>query len=344
MLLLDDDRAILEIYKELIARLPSRPDVQVADSGAAAVSLLETEEFNLLVSDLRMAEMDGFQVLAIVRRRHPALRTVVMTALNDAHFRARAYALGVDLFIKKPTTAEEWEMLCDSIEWLLQSEAQGGFRGIQNKSLVDIIQLECLSHCNSVLRIINGPAEGWIWFDSGEIIDSAHGDLTGEAAFRAILAWKSGYFEILPPDKGRERAIFNSYQSLLLESAQTIDENRSLAGHQTDMLRGPVAEDFTRYPGVKFVVSADGPETVEAWGVENAEPLAVWIRTTMERFHKLGLDLQLGPVTQLDGVSGQTQLVVVSAGPRDICLGMDKHSTSDQLRQTLEKVLSKWNS
>lgn len=343
VLLLDDDRAILEVYKELIARLPSRPDVHVADSGKAAMSMMETEGYSLVVSDLRMAEMDGFQVLAIVRRRLPQLRTVVMTALSDLHFRARAYSLGVDLFLKKPSTPEEWELFCDSIEWLLQSEAKGGFRGIQNKSLVDIIQLECLSHCNSVLRIIDGPSEGWIWFDCGEIVDAAFGDLAGEDAFRQILGWKSGYFEVLPPDKTRTRTIFNSYQSLLLESAQVLDENLDSQTHDLDTPQG-TGGDLSQFPGVKFVVAADGPDSIEAWGLENADRVGAWIRKTMERFHTLGLNLQLGPVTQMDAVSGQNQLVMVSHGPRDICVAMDKSTSTDKMRQALEKVLDKWKS
>ena len=83
---MDDDRAILEVYKELIARLPSRPDVQVADSGAAAVALLETEEFSLIVSDLRMfthpntEQLDPIPVAEVVT---PALRFLSNESRDD---------------------------------------------------------------------------------------------------------------------------------------------------------------------------------------------------------------------------------------------------------------------
>ena len=79
ILILDDEHDILEIYQEILARLPSQPEIHTADNGARAIALLESEPFNLLLVDLRMPTMDGFQVLAIVRRKFPALRVVVMT-------------------------------------------------------------------------------------------------------------------------------------------------------------------------------------------------------------------------------------------------------------------------
>src|SRR5213079_379353 len=101
ILILDDEHDILEIYQEILARLPSQPEIHTADNGARALALLESEPFNLLVSDLRMPTMDGFQVLAIVRRKFPALRMVVMTAAEDEQFRARAYEMEINIYKEK---------------------------------------------------------------------------------------------------------------------------------------------------------------------------------------------------------------------------------------------------
>ncbi|MEW6161374.1 MAG: response regulator, partial [Verrucomicrobiota bacterium] len=152
LLLLDDDQDVVELYREILSQLPSQPEIHTATSGARAISLLESEPFTLLLSDLKMPKMDGLQVLTIVRRKFPHLRTAVMTSGVDEQFRARAYALGVDLFLEKPNTSKEISFFLDCIESLLGREQAGGFRGVQSKSLVDIIQLECLSGSSSVLR------------------------------------------------------------------------------------------------------------------------------------------------------------------------------------------------
>src|SRR5678815_1064081 len=99
ILILDDEHDILEIYQEILARLPSQPEIHTADNGPRAIALLESEPFNLLLVDLRMPQMDGFQVMAIVRRKFPSLRVVVMTSVEDDQFRARAYAMGIDCLL-----------------------------------------------------------------------------------------------------------------------------------------------------------------------------------------------------------------------------------------------------
>src|SRR5205807_10437436 len=137
VLLLDDDQDLLELYREMLARLPSQPEIHTATSGARAISLLESEPFSLLISDLNMPKMDGLQVLTIVRRKFPQLRTAVMTSVVDAQFRTRAYAMGIDLFLEKPNTSQEISFFLDCIESLLGREMDaGGLRGMQSQSLV----------------------------------------------------------------------------------------------------------------------------------------------------------------------------------------------------------------
>src|SRR5438552_16000070 len=200
ILLLDDDPDLLDMYREILSQLPSRPEIFTANSGSRAMAMLEANDFRLLISDLKMPKMDGLQVLSIVRRKYPQLRTVVLTSVVDEQFRSRVYALGVDLFWHKPGTEQEIKMFLECLESLLGRETEGGFRGIQSKSLVDIIQLVCITHSSSVLRITNEPLSGTIWILTGDLIDAEAGELSGETAFQKILSWRTGVFETLPPE------------------------------------------------------------------------------------------------------------------------------------------------
>src|SRR5436305_5859756 len=199
VLMLDDDPKLLDTYQHILAGLPSQPEIHTANSGPRAMAMLESEQFRLLICDLRMPKMDGLQVLSIVRRKYPQLRTVALTSIHDEQYRSRAYALCVDLFWHNPTNEQEIKMFLECIESLLGKERDSGFRGVQSKSLVDIIQLECISQSSSVLRITNGPLTGRIWIQDGELIDAEAADLRAEAAFQKILSWKMGSFETLPP-------------------------------------------------------------------------------------------------------------------------------------------------
>ena len=127
ILLVDDDPGLLEMYRELLAQLPSRPEICTAPSGTRAMAMLEAEPFRLLVCDLKMPKMDGLQVLSIVRRKYPELRTVALTAVLDEQFRSRVYALGVDLFWHKPATPQETKMFLECLESLLGQDADSKF-------------------------------------------------------------------------------------------------------------------------------------------------------------------------------------------------------------------------
>src|SRR5580658_3673863 len=303
ILLLDDDQDLLDLYREILSQLPSHPEIFTSVTGPRAIAMLEAEPFTLMVCDLNMPKMDGLQVLSIVRRKLPELRTVVLTSIIDEQFRSRVYGLGVDLYWQKPGTGEEIKQFLDCIESLLGREAQrGGFRGVQSKSLVDIIQLECLSQNSTVLKITNGPLTGRIWIQGGELIDAATDELGGEAAFRRILSWKAGNFESLPAEPERPRVILNSYQGLLLETAQAHDEAQVQPGGVASATEGdessPLAA-FAHHPGVEFViVLKPGGEDAgfEARGLENPKPLAEWSRQTLEQFRSLGDRLQAGPL------------------------------------------------
>src|SRR5579872_152506 len=298
VLIVDDDPAVLELYRDLLSQLPSRPEIFTTTSGSRALAMLKSEGFRLLLCDLKMPRMDGLQVLSIVRRSFPELRTVVMTAVHNEEFRSRAYALGVDLFWLKPDTQQNMEMFLQCIESLLGRDEESGFRGVQSKSLMDLIQMECLSQSSTVLRITRGSLTGRIWIVSGELIDAETDGARGETAFRRILEWKSGTFENLPAEPSRERTITKPANALLLEAAQAMDE---IAAPETQSTEDAEASDHKKTvwrlasltrAGADFVVSmpqgTDGK--AEGWGTEATQELGVWMQQALEACHKLGRD------------------------------------------------------
>src|SRR5882762_6344735 len=122
ILLLDDDPRLLDTYQHLLQQLPSQPEILTASSGPRGLAMMEAEPYRLLICDLKMPKMDGLQVLSIVRRKHPEMRTVALTSLLDEQYRSRAYSLGVDLFWHKPNSEQEIKMFLECLESLLGRE------------------------------------------------------------------------------------------------------------------------------------------------------------------------------------------------------------------------------
>jgi CheY-like chemotaxis protein len=355
ILLLDDEQDLLDLYRQLLAQLSSQPEIITANSGARALALLENEPFTMLISDLRMPKMDGLQVLSIVRRKYPNLRIIVMTGITDEHFRSRAYAMGIDLFWQKPSTSQEIQLFLECIESLLEKEDQSGFRGVQSKSLVDLIQLECLSQSSSVLKITNGPLEGKIWILNGEIIDAATQEVSGEKAFHQILSWKTGNFEILPPEPTRTRTIHNSVHGLLLETVQSMDEAGAGETPGEDAARTVenigIAQNSPLFPvastkGVEFalMVSPDEANKIQSWRVENPEPVAKWSEKVTSGFVSLGELMKAGTLTQIEALGPQCHVALGHRDKTTLAVGLHRTLNKDQVFEITKTVLAKWES
>lgn len=348
VLLLDDDPEVLGMYKEMLAQLPSKPEVHTATSGKRAIALLDAQPFRLLICDLKMPKMDGLQVLTIVRRRFPELRTVVMTAVQDEEFRSRAYALGVDLFWLKPDTHQNMKMFLECLESLLGRDSEGGgFRGVQSKSLLDIVQMECLSQSSTAMRITRGSLVGKIWIQAGELIDAEAEGARGEAAFRRILEWKSGTFENLPPEPDRERTIHKPVNALLLETAQAMDEvahqdpdSAEDAAHRKTVWR---LSAITR-EGAEWVVSLPENGTVEGWGTQAAEELSKWIRLTNEGCKKLGERIEAGPLSHVHGRGAERRIVLLPWIEKTLLIAWPPVSEPGKLLEQTKKLAASWDS
>ncbi len=345
ILLVDDDPALLETYRELLTRLPSEPEIHTINSGGRALARLEAEPFRLFICDLKMPKMDGLQVLTVVRRKFPQMRTVALTALNDEQFRSRVYSLGVDLFWHKPGNEQEIKVFLECLESLLGPEGETpGFRGVQSKSLIDIIQFECLSQSSSVLKIINGSQTGRIWIHEGEVIDAEADDLQGEEAFRKLFTWRAGAFEILPADPARPRTIAQSYGGLLLEAAQALDEKRGREGADAEA-EPRIVPHLAGIPELEFalVLDPDQPKPVVLRGTEDTERVSAWIKTVLADFRQAGDRLQAGPLISVEGRGTHRNVTLTQAGKVDMCLGWKPSLTVTRMRELTRKVSSLWN-
>ena len=347
ILILDDEPDWLEMCREMLAQLPSKPEVRTVSSGANAVSQLDAEPFRLLICDLKMPRIDGLQVLAIVRRRFPDLRTVVLTGLEDEEFRSRAYALGVDLFWLKSDMQQNMKMFLDCLESLLGRDLAGGFRGIQNKSLMDIIQMECLSRNSTLLRLTRGPLVAKIWIQDGELIDAEVQGAHGEAAFQKILGWKSGTFENLPPEPGRPRAIEKSVNALLLESAQSQDEATQQVteivernSHRKTVWRISL---LTR-EGAEFVVAVPPEGETESWGSQSVDQQAKWVRKVGEITRQLGDRLEAGPFSHVIGSSAERNVLAMNRDNKLFLVGWPHDKVDGALLEKTKKLVASWDS
>jgi CheY-like chemotaxis protein len=107
IMIIDDEVSWLKVLKEVLQRRGY--DVREASSGAEALKTLAQYEPDLILSDVRMPDMNGFDLLAKIKSlpRLAAKPFVFFSAIDDFHARKVAKDLGADEYLPKPMNVED---------------------------------------------------------------------------------------------------------------------------------------------------------------------------------------------------------------------------------------------
>lgn len=100
LLLAEDDPHALRILAGFL--IEEGFEVMVAPDGGAALDLLKSERFSLLITDLDMPRATGLDLLAYVRQEGLDLPVIIITASSDTDARAQADAMGAADYLNKP--------------------------------------------------------------------------------------------------------------------------------------------------------------------------------------------------------------------------------------------------
>jgi DNA-binding NtrC family response regulator len=107
ILLVDDDRALLEAFPETLRlRLPD-VRLDVCDSAALALERIRTTEYHAIVSDLTMPGRQGLALLGEVKRERPWAPVLFMTGRTEQSLLAQALENGAYEFILKPIARDQ---------------------------------------------------------------------------------------------------------------------------------------------------------------------------------------------------------------------------------------------
>lgn len=196
-----------------------------ANSAADALSVIQEKRVDLAAVDLHMPEVDGLQLIMLLRRRCPQLVRVALTGDCSDNAKAKAFQSGAELYLAKPDQPEEWTNAFRAFDELIRFKPEEGFRGVLPQvSLQDILQLSCLTRRSMVLRVRSRDADGSIYLKNGDIVHASSDEHLGTEAFNRLMGLTAGSFEIEPFVEPREETIQEQWEFLLMEAAQKSDE------------------------------------------------------------------------------------------------------------------------
>lgn len=117
---MDDSRLWLEQVCKLLMSRPNISLIATACNGVEAVQRVQELKPDLVVLDVQMPRMNGFEAVAGIRIHHPAARVVMMSADEEAWVRRGCFAHGADAFVGK---SEGPAVLLNTISDLFAVEA-----------------------------------------------------------------------------------------------------------------------------------------------------------------------------------------------------------------------------
>ena len=105
VLIVDDDILILSAFGELLSSM--KVDFALADSGKIAIEKTQSETFDLVISDIAMPNMDGYQLLKEIKQLHPTLPVIALTGFSRVEDVNKALTAGFDAHLGKPVDMVE---------------------------------------------------------------------------------------------------------------------------------------------------------------------------------------------------------------------------------------------
>ena len=227
ILIVDDDREMLLALKEGLKKYGDTFTVSIASDGRQAVGILETAVVSLVVTDLKMPHMDGFELLAHVMQYYPEIPVIIITGYSTSELERMALEGGAVGYIAKPFLIEN---LARQILTTLRKETEGGT--LHNVSSGIFLQLMELEQKTCTIRIENkkNGRKGVLFFSNGDLLDARMNDNHGKAAAYEIFAWDEVNLSIQNGCAITTNMIQKDVQSLMLEAMRRKDEMRDARG------------------------------------------------------------------------------------------------------------------
>lgn len=221
ILVVDDEKTLLMIMTGRFEDYKDRFNVFTAGNGKEAVQVLESEEIDLVVTDLKMPEMDGIELIAYLSNKFPTVPSIAVSAYCTPEIQNKLKGLGALRVMDKPVNLD---LLAQAVlNGLDQAHKGGSLNCVSLSSFLQIIEMEEKScridvHANSQQR-------GSFFLVGGELRDATCGELTGEAAAYEMISWENTHLYIKDlPKKMPERRIEKGLMSVVMEGLRKKDE------------------------------------------------------------------------------------------------------------------------
>lgn len=262
ILVVDDDKMILRLATEALRDYGEGFSVKTALNGKQALKVFDVAKVDLVITDLKMPVMDGYELLSYMSKSHRNIPIIVMTGFPTPGLAKQLKQRGVLHYIEKPFGIE---VLREKVSDVLTKGSKGIIHGFTLANFLQAVEME---QKTTTLKIQSKQRVGYLHLEDGDLIDAETGELKGEDAAIEILCWDDANIEILGIQQ-KKRSIDTSLMQILLEASKRKDEKvRSVRGEE-DLLEEAVrmaeAHHFKKAQGMIAGFLKKNPRSHTGW-------------------------------------------------------------------------------
>ncbi len=273
ILLVDDEEDILWGLSEELSR--HGWEILTASSGTEALQILQsTKDLDFLITDVRMPDISGIDLLLKARELQPQIRAIVMTAHGNEELKNEAFQRGAISYLEKPF---DFDQLLTVIQ---EMEEEGAAGTLQEWNLMDVLQLVAMEGRSARFTVQTPEGPGVLWVKDGELWYAEIGPHQGEEAFFHILRHENVQFQMDWVDTvDVDRNIQQPLYALLLEVVRMRNEARTedLGRLESELLgsvEAPEEEEHEELPSLDEISLEDLGEEPEEEVIEIPEDTA----------------------------------------------------------------------
>jgi CheY-like chemotaxis protein len=225
ILFVDDDAGFLAAIRDLFKAMSGGSwAIFIAENHSQALDLLHKEHVDLVVLDIGMPCVDGFQFLRLLNSTHPGQPVVMLTGEATEEQQKLCLQNGAKLSLAKPVTPEGFSTIFSALDRVAEGSKAGFRANIRPVALADVLQMECLNGKSSVIEIFSAKVRGKIFICEGSIVHAEADRLIGETALYGLIALRNTEFNLKPYSEPPHRTIEGHWEFLLIEAIRLRDE------------------------------------------------------------------------------------------------------------------------
>ncbi len=119
ILVVDDEQIMRDLLEKILSR--EGYNIITATDGVDALEKLNSTKVDIVISDMKMPKMNGFELLKHIKADFEGVGMIIMTAYGDTYTVKDALLLGADEYITKPFKSYEISLVVERAYWRILS-------------------------------------------------------------------------------------------------------------------------------------------------------------------------------------------------------------------------------